>query len=443
MVNAFHLRAATALMLAAGAVTLAPLAEACPDLAPYYPQDDQQWPASLQALRPLEAECLQSAEYYALVGGGQLNVGLLVPALESLERALLLDPGNGAAQVDYAEALYLSGQIFPALELNEGILQRGDVPEHLTTLLQDRQQAWRRQTRKQGLVAEIGLGYDNNLNSGPSRNEITLTLSGEPVQLTLDQAFQPVAGPYGNARLTGVFQQITPDHTHDLMAAVRSRNSEHTASDLLQFDWRYNLGSSWDDWQLNLTAGTSHLLWGGSPLYSVTEARFLVQPQGTGCQPQYELAAQHQLYHGQSLFSGVESSASVGLDCRPPDQSRRFGAELGLLNNSAIKADRPGGERQGWKLRLQLEQRLWRGTLSAQFSLATLQDATGYNELLADFARRDVTTRLFRLQYRQALQPRMELMVNLNRQQQGSNLGPFENAGTAFELGLSYSLGEI
>lgn len=444
MVNATSLRAATAVTLTAG-MLLAPaaLAQACPALQTYYPQDEQQWPALLQALRPLEAACLQSAEYYALVGAGQLSTGLLVPALESLERALLLDADNGAAQVDYAEALYLSGQLFPALELNTGILQRGDVPGHVAQLLQARQQVWRRQTRSKRLLAEIGLGYDNNLNGGPARNEITLTLSGEPVQLSLDEAFQPVAGPYGNLRLTGMFQQIHAEHTHDLMAAVRSRNSAHTASDLLQLDWRYNFGSTWNDWRLNLTAGTSHLLWGGSPLYSVTETRFLLQPAGNGCLPQYELAAQHQLYHGQSLFSGVESSASVGLECRPQGQNRRFGAELGLINNSAIKAARPGGERQGWKLRLHLEQPLWRGSVSAQFSLATLNDATGYNELLADFSRRETSTRMLRLQYRQALQPRVELMLNLNRQQQGSNLGPFQNTGTVFELGLSYALGDI
>jgi tetratricopeptide (TPR) repeat protein len=444
MVNTTHLRAATALTLATGAALLAPVVQAaCPALEDFYPQDEQLWPATLQALRPLETECLQSAEYFALLGAGQLNVGSLVPALESLERALLLDPQNGAAQVDYAEALYLSGQIFPALELNDDILQRSDVPEHLAAMIQARQQAWRRQTRRRGFVTEIGLGYDNNLNSGPARNEITLTLSGEPIQLALDQAFQPVAAPYSNLRLTGVFQQISPEHTHDLMAAVHSRNSEHSASDLLQFDWRYNLGSDWNTWRTNLTAGTSHLLWGGSPLYSVTEARFQLQPRRSGCVPQYQLAAQHQLYPGQSLFSGVESSASVGFECRPDGQDRRYGVELGLLNNSALDSDRPGGERQGWKLRVSLEQPLLRGTVSAQFSLASLHDASGFNELLADFARRDVTTRLFRLQYRQALRPRLELMLNLNRQQQGSNLGPFQNAGTAFELGLSYALGEI
>ena len=431
------------LALAVGAALLAPLATACPDLAAYYPQDEAQWPEALKALALLESECLQSAEYYALLGGGQLSSGLLVLALESLERALLLDPQHGAAQVDYADALYRSGQLFPALDLNAGVLARSDIPSHLTPMLQARQQSWQRATRKQGAFVDIGLGYDTNLNSGPARNEITLTLSGEPVQLTLDEAFQPEEGPYSNVRVTGLFQQLTPDHSHDLVGTIRSRNSEHTDSDLLQADWRYNSGSRWNDWQVNLTAGTSHLLWGGSPLYSVTEARLLAQAQGSGCLPQYELAAQHQLYHGQSLFSGVESSAAVGVNCRPEDGRRRYGAELGLLNNSAIKAQRPGGERQGWKLRLYLEQPLWRGTLSAQYSLATLQDASGFSDLLANAARREVSTRLLRLQYRQALQPRLSLQVNLNRQNQGSNLDPFRNTGTAFELGLSFALGSI
>jgi len=181
-------------------------------------------------------------------------------------------------------------------------------------------------------------------------------------------------------------------------------------------------------------------LWGGSPLYSVTEARFRLSPLATGCTPQYELAAQHQLYHGQSLFSGVESSASAGLQCLDASRDLLYGAELGVLNNSAIDARRPGGERQGWRLRLHWQQPLWQGALSAQYNHAALDDARGYNELLASNASRQISTRLLRLQYRQSLQPGLELLVSLNRQEQGSNLGPFKNRGTAFELGLSYQL---
>lgn len=419
----------------------APLsATACPALDSYYPADPKLWPQVREQLLALQSECLESSEYFALLGASQLNSGQLAAALEALERALLLNPDNGAAQIDYAQALFLAGQLFPALELNRSLLNRGDTPPHLVPMLQQRQDLWLQQTSSRGLVADVGLGYDDNLNGAPSRSDLTLTLSGEPVQLTLDEAFQPISDPYLNVRLAGFYRRQSPEFSHDFMGAVRNRSSEHTQSDLLQLDWRYSLGSQWRHWQWNLTAGTSHLIYGGSPLYSVSETRFHFRPDGSGCQPQYEVAGQYQLYHGQSIFSGVETSASAGLECRPEGQNRIVGFEAGVVANQAIKDRRPGADRKGWKLRLYWQQQLGKGVLDAQFSLASLDDDTGYSELLANSARREVNSRLFRLQYRQHLQARLDFLVSLNHQAQGSNLVPFENAGTAFELGLSYAL---
>ena len=51
-------------------------------------------------------------------GAAQLNNGKVAEAAESLERALLLEPDNGAAQVDYAQVLYLQGDLFSALAMN-------------------------------------------------------------------------------------------------------------------------------------------------------------------------------------------------------------------------------------------------------------------------------------------------------------------------------------
>jgi tetratricopeptide (TPR) repeat protein len=412
-------------------------AKACPALDAYYPKDDSQWPAVLESLRGIEDECLRSAEYFALLGAAEMGSGLLVSALESFERALLLDPANGAAQIDYAEALYLSGQLFPALELNRAVLQRPDTPPPLAELLDERQSAWRQQTRRTELAAEIGLGYDNNLNGGPARNAITLTLSGEPVQLTLDDAFRPVEGAYGSLRLSGSYEQLTADHSHQLVGALRSRNSEYSEFDLLQLDWRYNFGGTHDKWRWDLTGGTSHLLWGGSPLYSVTEGRYRLQPDRQGCRPLAELAAQHQLYHGQSVFTGLESSALLGVECR---SGGIHGLELGYINNSALKDLRPGGDRDGTRLRAYLERPLGPGLVSANLGITALDDAAGYSDLLAGNARRKVITRTLRLQYRQLLPNGLEYSLGYNHQEQDSNLDPFVNTGTAFELGLRVRL---
>jgi len=415
-------------------------ATACPALDSYYPFSPTAWPDVRARLAKIIGECLESSEFFALLGASELNTGELASALEALERALLLNPENGAAKIDYAQALFQAGQIFPALELNSNLLSRSDTPMHLVAILQERQELWTKQTSRKGLVAEMGLGYDSNLNGAPSRSDLTLTLSGEPVQLTLDEAYQPISDPYLNVRLAGTYQKLTPDFSHDFLAAVRNRSSAHPQSDLLQLDWRYSLGSNWSNWLWNLTAGTSHLIFGGSPLYSVTEARAYFRPEGSGCVPKYEMAAQYQLYHGQSLFSGVETSASAGMECRPEGGDRLYGMEAGFVENIAVNGQRPGGERNGWKLRLYWQQDLGKGVVDVQFSLASLDDEMGYSELLASGARRQLNSRLFRMQYRQNLKQKLDFQVNVSHQGQSSNLIPFQNNGTAFELGLSYML---
>jgi tetratricopeptide (TPR) repeat protein len=428
------------LLLAAGLLPSAAHAQlTCPNLLPYYPADAQQWPAAAAQLNPLMALCLQSPEYFALLGAAELNSGNLPAALEALERALLLDPDNGAALVDYAEALYLAGQLFPALEMNTALLQRSDLPVSLQTMLQQRQQSWQAQTSSRGLQVEVDAGYDNNLNGAPARSDFTLTLSGEQIVLTLDPEFRPVSGPYANLRLAGFYRKQSPERSHDLVFALRNRRSGHHESELLQADWRYALTLHGRRHHWDLVAGTSHLLYGGSPLYSVSEARLRYRTQRQGCRPQYELATQHQLYHGQNVMTGLEASATAGLECGLGANGQLLAIDAGPLRNFANKEERPGADRAGWTLRLQWQVPVGPGQVNTQFNYARLADSRGYSELLAGGARRKVNSRFFRIQYSHPLQPNLALQFNFTHQDQGSNIAPFENRGTAAEVGVSFN----
>jgi tetratricopeptide (TPR) repeat protein len=424
------------IVIGAASLSSAAFAE-CPDLQPYYPAGDEAWSEVVQQLTPLMPECLQSAEYFALLGAAQMNSGQLTPAMESLERALLIDPDHGAATIDYAQTLYLSGQLFPALEINAGLLQRSDLPQDIATRLLERQQQWQAQTTDKGFTAEAAAGYDDNLNGGLASREFTLTLTGGPVLLPVSPEFQPVSGAYLNLRLSGFYRKQTPDRTHDLVYALRNRRSHHKPSELLQFDWRYAQTLSLRNYQWELAAGTSHLYYGGSPLYTVAEARTRLNREGTGCRPQYELTTQHQSYHGQSFMRGLEASVTAGMYCELESSAQAMGFDVGPLVNHALDDTRPGADRDGWRLRLYWQMRLGLGTVSSQFNYAQLGDEEGYNELLSNGASREIYNRSLRIQYSRPLMTDLTLMINLNHQRQGSNLAPFENDGTGFDIGLS------
>ena len=161
----------------------------CPALAPFYPgayfrterdsspgnnaaaaaspEGQQQWQRLVSELVPLQSRCLRSSEYYALLGAAQLNAGAPDLAAEALERALLLDADNGAAQIDYAEVLLRQGQLFPALQLNAVLEAREDLPEELRQSVVQRGTQWRGLTKQNSVQLDASGGYDSNLNGAP------------------------------------------------------------------------------------------------------------------------------------------------------------------------------------------------------------------------------------------------------------------------------------
>ncbi len=417
--------------------------QACPDLRSFY-NFEQDSPASAERLEailaPMMAECLESSEYFALYGAAQLDSGKLAEALETLERAVLLDANNGAAQIDYAQALYLRGQLFSALDMNDQLLQRQDLTPELQQMLEDRRRAWRRQTRQHGFQADLLTGYDNNLNGAPDPGQITLTLSGEPVLLTLNPEYRPVSGPFINMRLAGRYRQLASDRQHNVLVEMRGRVSEDTDSDLLQLESRYAFVRPRRDHTLQFDAGVSHLLFGGSPLYTATEssARY-VGGNFLSCQPHYALAVQHQLYHDQSNLNSIESKLGAGANCPLWLGARQstLGVEVSLLQNHALQNGRPGGHRGGWQWQMDWQFPLLKGLFSAQLNHTELTDRSGYSPVLASGADRWLRRSYLLLQYRQPLYTDMALLVNFYHQRQNSNIELFESLDTTLEVGIS------
>lgn len=418
----------------------------CPDLSNFYGSSQlTNWQQLEQQLADIKLSCLDSSEFFALHGAAQLNSGLVDQSLESLERALLLDPNNGAAQIDYGEALFQNGLVFMAMEINEKLLIREDLPENLKPALLTRQKSWKALTRQKSFQVDTLGGYDNNLNGAPSPDQVTLTLSGEAIPLTLDTDFRPIGGPYVNLRLGSRYRALAPDHQHNWATEVRARTSEDSASNLVQLTSRYSFIKPQDSRSWQVSGGVSHLNFGGRALFSGVDSNVRYQADSPFvCKPFYDLAVQMQYYHEQDFLNGVESRASVGVNCPIGGAlaGQRISAEVGVLNNQALRSARLGGDRQGWQFRADWQVPVAGGLLRAQLNHVQLDDREGFSELLDNGAAREVDRSYILLQYRRplaALGANSSLLINLYRQTQSSNIEFFRTSNTSAEIGLSWS----
>jgi hypothetical protein len=290
-------------------------------------------------------------------------------------------------------------------------------------------------------------GYDINLNGAPSPDQITLTLSGDSVVLPLSEQYQPIEGGYANMRLSGRYRQLAPAHQHNVSVDLRGRVSKDQDSDLLQLDTRYAFIKPEQNrsWQLN--TGMSHLFFGGSPLYTATEAggRYVFPASFNmtsfdSCKPFTSIASQHQLFHNQSRLNAIESKLSIGLNCQLQVNSNRqqLVPEFSILNNDPIKEGRPGASRHGWQLNVDWELQVHKGTITAQLNHTQMQDSDGYSPLLANDAERWLKRSYVLIQYRQEINASTTLLLNSYLQHQRSNLELFRSRDSSVEIGLSH-----
>jgi len=415
----------------------------CPDLSEFY-QSEGADSAVLRQISRLLPECLESSEFFAVYGAAQLDGSDLAGALESLERALLLNPENGAAAIDYAQALFEVGQLFTALEMNQRLIVRQDLPAGVGDALQNRQEQWRAFTRQSSVQAEVLAGYDNNLNGAPDSGQITLTLSGEPIQLGLDANFRPQSGGYLSTRAAYRQRRLAAQSQQTWGVEIRSRNSDYRQSDLLQLAASYQFlkPSRTSSWQA--AAGVNHLQYGGSSLYTGLDTSVRYQPgSDRSCNPYSQLAIQHQDFHRESRLDGLETKASLGVSCPPFGYAGRqqLSIDLSRINNLAANSRRLGGDRAGWQSNLSWQYSLQTASLRAQLSHTEIEDRQGYSPLLKGGATRSLKRSYLLLQYRRPIQylgKSINFMVNLYHQRQHSNLELFRSNDTSAALGFGW-----
>ncbi len=416
---------------------------ACPDLAPYQPGLDPDWESLRARLSEARLDCLNSSEFFALYGAAQLNTGRVSEAIESLELALLLNPENGAALIDYAQALIQDGQLFAAISANELLLERDDIPPNLASQVIERQENWQSLTRQTMWQIDMMGGFDDNLNGAPNQDLITLTPSGEPILLRLDDAFRATSGGIFNMRVVGRHRRLTAERQHNFLGELRSRTSTESESELAQMSARYNLAPRGRSLGWSASAGIDHLYLSGKPLFTGVSGSIRLTPTPMmSCQHYYGVAFQHQHWHERDQLDGLESKLGVGVNCPLMFNSKHsMNAEVGYLRNSKLNQERQGGSREGWQVVLDWEYILDRGVLSAQFNHTRLRDGVGYSPLLSFDARRVTERNTVLIRYRQNMPifgPRAQFIATIYNQDQLSNIDLFQTRDTSAELGVSW-----
>ena len=417
---------------------------ACQDFSDFYRAIDDEFQLVESQLLPLLEECSENSEYFSLLGTVQLRSGDFFAALENLERALLLNPDNGSALVDYAEVLFQQGQVSSAVEINAQLLSREDLPADLVQAIADRQRRWRSLMSETSSILGVSVGYDNNLNSAPMGRQLALTLSGQSVVLDVSPEFLAAGGTYANLAAGIARTSAGRDISSRVSGQVRGRFGENSSYEVLQASSQFAFTQSGDNPRWNAALGFDHLNYGGNDIFSSSTIRasYLAR-QGKACGIYPRLAIQYQHFHTQESLSGIESSLGVGVDCRLPigKTVNRLAVEVSALTNRALKGSRLGQDRNGWQVNLAWRRQIGPGQASAQYSFTDLNDDEGYSPIFDDGARRHESLSSVYLQYAvptRRLGAAAQIVTSISYYNQDSTVGLFRTQGANVEIGINW-----
>jgi hypothetical protein len=418
--------------------------------------------------------CLRDAAFYAWRGALQAALGQHAAAVESLERALLLDPDLPGAQLDYAQALMVLGDNASAQGLIEQLQQRPDLPAHLRPLLQQSLQALAPLDATAGAshwLISTALGYDSNLNNAPAASQLTLTFPQGPVTLPLERAYRPQAGA---AWLnTAQWQMAKPLGSQAVLfsAEVRARATASTGrTGYLQTD----LAAYWlqapeapSQWLGRLAWG--RLEFGGAHWLSSTRAslqhqwRLAPASSASGgapraCRLGAGLELENRSYPISPELDGNYSGALASLHCgeapqdgqaaaaASPDWFSRsqYGLQLRRGQDQARHSLRPGGRYDRTELRVNWEAPLGRARLAADYHWTHQSDSSGYSALFDSNSARRTRRHGARIMLSHPLAAPewggAEAFVALEASNQTSNMAAFVVRQHSITTGLRWKL---
>lgn len=378
-------------------------------------------------------ECQHQPQWLARLGNYLNQRGQYREAAEHLERALMLDPLQIDAQIDYAIAMAGLGDKISAVALIQDLLQNPQLPPALQPVLTQQQAQLSKERRAPStrtpwqtqIQLSAVLGRDSNLLGAPNIDSLALTLGGITQTLPLEASYLAQAGNYH--RTEAVFharRQENHGPQWDLLASTRQRDS-HTLAQVES-----------NQYELIAERSTTHQVPGQKMLpgnylrLSMAElktrqsGRYQVQGLAFGwgqalqadsnlnrCVWRAGIEVQSREYASNSSLSGQYRGLSLLGSCqRPlsttgPQQSTQWHLSIRSGKDHPRDAARAGGAQTQTAIQMHLQvpaQRLWQSA-QGQWGLsgewAKSQDTQTYSPLLNSGEVRKINKYSAKLEY--------------------------------------------
>ena len=431
-------------------------------LQPVYPLPST--PEALQQLLLLidihAPTCLRSAVFHAWRGAVLLALNQPAAAIESLERAILINPDLPGALLDYAAALLAIGDARSARGLLLQLGSRDDVPAVMRRLLDLELAVTNPDVLRSRWFFSTAAGVDSNLNNAPSASELTLTFPQGSLTLPLLDSSRPRRGI--SALAIAQWQGLKPQGSQLWLfqADVRARQTSEAATGYRQAD----LAATWlqapdAPQQWIGRAGASQTTFGGQTLLQSARASWQRQWYGnalgssaTICRPSAGIEWEGRQFPSSGSLNGkylglvaaavcnFDSLKNVKADGVVAQQVLNLQIRTGT--DRASGEDRAGGNFRRTELRASLERNVGAFKLSGEYGFSRQVDTSGYSPLLADNLIRKINRNSLRAELSRplGLWPQVDWFVSAEINFQHSNLEAFRSRQDAYYAGVRWSI---
>lgn len=415
-----------------------------------FPVSDAERQSALARLESARESCKDQPPFLALLGGLWLEHGDPSRALLWLERSLMLDPNQPAAQADHALALAALGDFTARDELMARWRDRTDVPALVWARLRNtappvtRAEAASRWMRFREI--SILYGYESNLDHSPKLTELTITPPDGPITLPLTEPVQPRPGSAGTIDASWQVAYSPAGGTvlqAGLQGSARAAPS-NSATDWHNLQLAMSASQRWGSWRTQLHAGLSGF--GGSlnEPYRLARLGLSLESNGLGCTYRWALDHETRQQSSTSLHDSASLGGVLNLKCPAPGLGDwTFGLAVRAVVDRPNDPERPGGVQRQASLGVRASGPLSAGW-TADFSVRVTRsrDDVGYSDLLENDARRWMNLTQAQVELLRSLDRdlfrRADAVVQLQHVRQRSNLPVFEFSSTGLFGGLRW-----